>query len=390
MRNTSFPPFSFLLIWPHLPKKTGMKNSPDGIALFSGGLDSILAAKVLEDQGLDILCVHFTSPFFGSSAKAAHWRHIHNLNIMTVDAGPEFAAMLASGPVHGFGHILNPCVDCKILLLKLAKSLMQKFGASFLATGEVTGQRPMSQRRDSMDTIQNCAGVKGLLLRPLCALHQEPTEAEKSGLVDRSRLLGISGRGRIEQLALAEKYRLSEIPSPAGGCVLTEKENGRRYWQIIKRWRQKPDSAENLARDFRMAREGRQFWRNGPDCEWLRIGRNASDNRILLESALPDDITLKLRDFSGPLALARDGGTWPREVLNSAAALLAAHSSRATASSGPVAVSCRGAKDFTLTVLPDRQEELWNVPEWETVRPEISEYNKQAQERRAIAKRSRS
>lgn len=367
-----------------------MKNSPDGIVLFSGGLDSILAAKVLENQGLDILCVHFTSPFFGNAAKAGHWRQVHNLNIMAVDAGPEFAAMLAEGPEHGYGHTLNPCIDCKILLLKLAKALMTEFGARFLATGEVIGQRPMSQRRDSMDTIQNRAGVKGLLVRPLCALHLEPTEIEKSGLVDRGRLLGINGRGRQEQLVLAAKYGLGEIPAPAGGCVLTEKENGRRYWQIIKRWRQKPGSAEDLARDFRMAREGRQFWRNGPNCEWLRIGRNAVDNRILQESAQPGDITLKLRDFSGPLALARDGGAWPREVLASAAALLAAHSSKAIASAKPVAVSCRGAKDLILAVSPDRQEELWNVPEWDTVRPEISEYNKQAQKRRALAKRTRS
>lgn len=366
-----------------------MNNSPDCIALFSGGLDSILAAKVLEEQGLDILCVHFTSPFFGNEATVDHWRQVHNLNIMTVNAGQEFSAMLAAGPAHGYGHTLNPCVDCKILLLKLAKSLMLEFGAKFLATGEVIGQRPMSQRRDSMDIIQNGAGVKGLLVRPLCAMHLEPTEVETSGLVDRSKLLGINGRGRLEQLALAKKFGLSEIPAPAGGCVLTEKENGRRYWQIIKRWRQKPDDAANLARDFRLAREGRQFWRNGPNCEWLRIGRNAADNKVLLESALPGDITLKLRDFSGPLALARDGGEWHRDVLASAASLLAAHSSKATASAGPVVVSGRGAKDLLLTVLPDRQEDVWSVPDWETVRQQISEYNKQAQARRALAKKSR-
>lgn len=354
--------------------------SVDALVLFSGGLDSILAAKVLEEQGLEVLCLHCISPFFGSWHSIERWKRIHDLNIVPLDVGREFTQMLCSWPPHGFGKVLNPCVDCKILLLGQAKNYMQKIGAAFLATGEVSGQRPMSQRRDTLFLISREADVRDCLLRPLSAQLLPPTPMEESGLVDRARLLALSGRDRSGQLELAKKYRLAEIPTPAGGCKLTEKENGRRYWQILKHCL--PDCAcEDSARlandagqeskygnrDFKLAGIGRQFWQNG---YWLCIGRNNADNDALRANAASDDILIKLCDFSGPIALARHGVNWPGEMLESACAITAAYSPRAASSGGSVRLSLKLGDDYRiLEVLPERKN--WSVPEWEETKEEI-------------------
>lgn len=352
--------------------------SVDAIVLFSGGLDSILAAKVLEEQGLEVLCLHCVSPFFGSRHSIERWKKIHNLNIVPLDVGMEFTQMLCRWPAHGFGKVLNPCVDCKILLLTQAKKYMNEIGAAFLATGEVLGQRPMSQRRDSLFLISREANVRDCLLRPLSAQHLPPTPMEESGLVNRALLPAISGRGRNAQLELAKKYKLVEIPTPAGGCKLTEKENGRRYWQILKNYlpdcgedRQEPPAnaaqTYNLREDFRLSGIGRQMWQND---YWLCIGRNNSDNDALRVNAGKDDILIKLCDFSGPIALARHGASWPDEILESACAITAAYSPRAASSGGKVRLSLKLGNEYRIfEVLPERKN--WHVPEWEETKEEI-------------------
>lgn len=253
-----------------------MTDSPDAIVLFSGGLDSILAAKLLESQNVAVRCLHFTSPFFGDAAAVAGWRELYGLDIRSLDVSEDFAALLRRRPVYGFGKVMNPCVDCKILLLRHARQYMEAVGGRVLATGEVLGQRPMSQRRDTLHVIMRDAGVSDLLLRPLCAQHLPPIPAETEGLVDRSRLLGISGRGRGEQLALAARFGLRKIPTPGGGCRLTERENARRYWPVLNR-RNQPE-----AEDFALANLGRQFWRRTFEGDyWLSVGRNKADNARL-------------------------------------------------------------------------------------------------------------
>ena len=172
-----------------------MKNY-DGIALFSGGLDSILAARLLMEQGRSIKCLHFFSPFFGHPGRVEHWQEVYGLDITAVDASAAFVDMLRRGPAYGFGSAMNPCVDCKILMMRMARECMEEYGAKFLVSGEVLGQRPMSQRRDTLNVIRRDAEVRDILLRPLCAKLLDPTAAEESGLVDRSRLLGLNGRGR--------------------------------------------------------------------------------------------------------------------------------------------------------------------------------------------------
>lgn len=350
----------------------------DGIALFSGGLDSILAAKVLEEQGLSILCLHCVSPFFGNVRAIPHWKKIYGLDIEYLDVGLEFIKMLCGRPAHGVGKTLNPCVDCKILLLREAKKYMLEIGAKFVATGEVLGQRPMSQRRDTLFLISRDAQVREHLLRPLSARHLPTTHMEESGLVAREKLLGISGRGRNDQLALAEKYRLSEIPSPAGGCRLTEKENARRYWQILKGCFKDASregqtlSPEKICRDFTLANIGRHVWQEG---YWLAVGRNKVDNENLLELAGQNDVLLKLCNFSGPIALAHNGATWPEDVMASACAYMTACSPRAVEHGGAVKVSARcGANTRFYEAWPNRAG--WNVPSWEECRGEIAAWGK--------------
>ncbi|MDR2160805.1 MAG: tRNA(5-methylaminomethyl-2-thiouridylate) methyltransferase, partial [Desulfovibrio sp.] len=199
----------------------------DVVSLFSGGLDSLLASRLIQAQGKKVLCLHFVTPFFGKPHLVDSWRDAYGLTVLPVDVGREFVDLLVRRPQHGFGKVLNPCVDCKILLLRRAREMMEMFGAKAIITGEVLGQRPMSQRRDSLNLIRREAGVRDLLLRPLCALRLEPTPAEISGFINRSALLGFSGRGRKNQMALAGEFGIAEIPSPAGGCRLTERESAR-------------------------------------------------------------------------------------------------------------------------------------------------------------------
>lgn len=343
-------------------------TSIDGIVLFSGGLDSILSARLLADQGLTIRCLHVVSPFFGSPSSCGRWKRLYGVDVEVLDAGEAMAALVNGWPPHGFGKVMNPCVDCKITLLRLAKKRMLELGASFIATGEVMGQRPMSQRRDVMNTIQREAGVEGLLLRPLSAQHLQPTPVEESGLVDRSRLLAIHGRGRQEQLALAASYGFSEIPTPGGGCWLTERENARRYWPLRTR-RKEPD-----AQDYRLAALGRQYWlmTEQPAC-WLVIGRNSHDNENLKRGARPGDLLAGLCDYPGPLSLLRDGASWQPSAVQSACALAASYSPKGVAAGIPLRFWLRqadGAQRYLGGVQPDIGRSAFTRMSWEEVRAE--------------------
>lgn len=294
------------------------------LALFSGGLDSILAARLIQNQGLRVKCLHFISPFFGKPSRVRHWEKLYGLDIDIVDIGDQYADMLASGPAHGFGSVMNPCVDCKILMMRNACERLSRYGATFLISGEVLGQRPMSQRRDTLNIIRRDAEARDILLRPLCARHLDPTEPELSGLVDRERLLGISGRGRKEQLELAERFGIEEIPTPGGGCMLTEKENARRYWPVLEH------IPAPKAADFRLANLGRQLWlHDGERHYWLSIGRNQADNEHYAALRRPGDLLFKLVGYPGPLAMGRASAPWPAPIVQQAAALMASYSPKA-------------------------------------------------------------
>lgn len=338
--------------------------SPHAVALFSGGLDSILAARLILEQGLSVECLHFVSPFFGKPELIPHWEAVYGLTIRPVDVSEDFVRLLRQRPVYGFGKVMNPCVDCKILMLRRAKEIMRELGASFIISGEVLGQRPMSQRRDTLHVICRDADVRDILLRPLCAQHMPPIAAEQSGLVERARLPGISGRGRREQLALAKQMGLVEIPTPAGGCKLAEKENARRYWPVLTRL------AEPVTANFTLANIGRQYWSEN---HWLVIGRNEADNILLEPLVRAEDLRLRMVDFPGPLGLARKGLEWDAATLRDAASFVASYAAKAVRNGGEVDVLLEGKNiQQTVRVFPLRETSLaWSEPSFEAIREDI-------------------
>lgn len=347
-------------------------STPHALALFSGGLDSILAARLVQEQGISVRCLHFVSPFFGKPQLVPHWEKTYGLSIETVDVGNDYVRLLRQRPEHGFGKVMNPCVDCKILMMRRAGAILHERNAAFLISGEVIGQRPMSQRRDTLNVIRRDGDVRDLLLRPLSALHLDPIAAERDGIVDRSRLLDFSGRGRRNQLELARRMGITEIPTPGGGCRLAEKENARRYWPVLTR------IPEPSAADFELANIGRQFWTGNL---WLALGRNAADNQALEEVMRPGDMLFRLRDFTGPLGLARPCATaWDADSIRDAAALVASYSPRAVqhaaehGGTAAVRVDMQSGEGTVMEVVPARQTRLaWGMPDFQEVREAIRE-----------------
>lgn len=308
-----------------------MHDTYDALALFSCGLDSGLACKVVREQGLRVLGLHFTTPFFGDPQAAAHWGEVFGVDVLPVDVGRDYVRMMLDGPKFGFGKCLNPCMDCKVFMLRKARRMLAEYKAKFLVSGEVLGQRPMSQRLDALNAISREAGVRKLLLRPLSARFLDPTPMEESGLIDRERLPLAKGRGRKVQMELAERFGLSEIPSPAGGCSLAEKELTARYHPLLNL------VGSTEPEDYALVREGRQFWN---ELRWLCVGRNRTDNDRLESLARPGDLLFRLRDVPGPLGLGRAfaGHPFDESAVASAAALVASYSPRAVKSDAETVV----------------------------------------------------
>lgn len=257
------------------------------IALISGGLDSILAARVIKEQGIEVRGVYFKIPFAVANKKRGAKNH-PSLERLMQSAGMSFKEIelkeefldIVRKPAHGYGSNVNPCIDCKILMLRKAKELMQESGASFIVTGEVLAQRPMSQNRQSLDNIERDAEVKGILLRPLSAKLMQETEVEKNGWVKRDRLLSFNGRSRRPQFDLAEKYGIEGFTDPAGGCLLTVPDFSRRVKDLIKYKALTIDNVELLkvGRHFRLS-----------ELTKLIIARDESECKKLIELAHPGD-----------------------------------------------------------------------------------------------------
>jgi hypothetical protein len=339
-----------------------MSEQYDALALFSGGLDSILAVKLVERQGLSVLGLHFVSPFFGCAQSLGGWRKLYGIQAQVLDLSEEFADLLAERPAHGFGKLLNPCIDCKILMMRKTRELMAAYGAKCLISGEVLGQRPMSQRRDALDIISRDAGVREVLIRPLCAKKFQPTSAEQAGALDHNALLNIGGRGRKDQLALAAEMGLQEIPPAAGGCKLTEPETAKRYLPFIDRMKRPAPE------DYQICDFGRHYWA-GP--RLAAIGRRKADNEMLAGFVRFGDASLKLVRHPGPLGLLRrlDGPVEDHDVLE-AAALTASFSPKARREGGSVGVSIRlRGVQTEIEVVPNRNPPLgWREPKVEDVK----------------------
>jgi len=296
---------------------TGMaiKRKIKGIGLLSGGLDSVLAVKVLQEQDLDLLGVTFSTPFFGPELALEAGRKA-NIPVEVVDITELHLAMLWN-PRYGFGRYMNPCIDCHGLMLREAGRLMKARGADFLFTGEVLGQRPMSQRRDAMRSVEKLSGMEGLILRPLSAKLLPPTLVELDGRVDRDRLMDIHGRSRKRQIELAARYRIYEYPNPAGGCLLTKEGFVRKLKDLMAR------SDPPGRRDLELLQRGRHF--RLPFGNKCVVGRNQLDNAKLEALVGLDWVRLQVLDYPGPLAVVPISTAVPESDLVMTTRILAAY-----------------------------------------------------------------
>ncbi|TAL18032.1 thiamine biosynthesis protein [bacterium] len=276
------------------------------VSLLSGGLDSILATRVVQDQGVEVKALHFISPFFCASVKGReeatirHYREKFSIDTEIIDVSREFLEIV-DHPRYGYGKNFNPCIDCKIFLFKKALKRMEESGAKFLITGEVVGQRPMSQRRGTMDLIAAKMGAKDILLRPLCAKILPLTLPEREGWVDREKLHSFSGRGRKAQIALAEELGISGYPTPAGGCSLTDPIKAVR----VRKYFDKTDRALRNPDEIRLLLSGRPFCFPGGSI--LTMGRSEGENNALKTLFREGDELVKVPVHPGPLGIFRPG-----------------------------------------------------------------------------------
>jgi len=265
------------------------------LLLFSGGLDSILAAKILMEQGIDVLGLTLKSYFFDAE-QAKKSAQVIGLSLKIVDFSKEHLKVVKN-PQYGYGKAVNPCIDCHLLMLKKARSIMIKQGFDFIATGEVLGERPMSQNQRAMELIERESGLEGYLLRPLSAKLLEQTIPEKKGWVDREKLSAIKGRSRKKQIALAKKYHIKDYPNPAGGCLLCEKNFGEKLKELLK------INTETGGSDMELLKIGRHFWHNHAK---VIVGRNHEENLLLKKMFEKGDVLIEPDNFMGASALIRN------------------------------------------------------------------------------------
>ncbi len=270
------------------------------IALFSGGLDSILAAKMIVERGFKVEALHFENPFAVSEKEQK--QNLLNkvagqlgIKLKYIALGKQYLRIIQN-PKYGYGKNLNPCIDCRIWLLKQAKEYMDKVGASFLVTGEVLGQRPMSQHRQALFTIDKESGLAGLILRPLSGKLLRKTIPEEKGWVKRENLLAISGRSRKQQLCLADKYGIKDYFWAGGGCLLTDEGFTRRLKEII-------DSNELTLKNIQLLKIGRHF--NFQGQFKFVVARNEKEGTEIEKLARKTDFLFKPIDKPGPTGLIR-------------------------------------------------------------------------------------
>lgn len=221
------------------------------LAMLSGGLDSILAAKLIKDQGIEVIGITYKSYFFDEENARRMVKQI-DIPLEVVDFSEEHFE-LVKNPKHGYGKNMNPCIDCHAMMMRYSGELLKKFEADFIITGEVINQRPMSQNAGALNTVKKESGFSDKILRPLCAKLLPPTEMEESGMVDREKLMNINGRSRKVQIELAEKWNIKDYPSPAGGCKLTEPGYSKRLRDLLD------NNDEVTPRDMELLRYGRRF-----------------------------------------------------------------------------------------------------------------------------------
>ncbi len=310
------------------------------LGLCSGGLDSMLAGLVLRDQGIHVEWIAFETPFF-SARKARRAAEQTGIELHVQDLTPDYLVLIKDPPA-GFGKNMNPCMDCHSLMFRRAGEFMQARGFDFLFSGEVMGQRPMSQNSNSLRYVAKHSGFDSVILRPLSARKLPPTPMEEQGLVDRDKLLDFSGRSRKPQMALARKFGITEYPTPAGGCLLTDPGYSRRLKDLL-------DHGAELTPDaLHLLKYGRHM-RLNPAYKII-VGRTQQDNeQIMRHCDLQRDAVIKTNAYPGPTVILPGGG--PREVLFLAGAICVGYSKAPEMAPTSVQVALAG-KVQNITVLP--------------------------------------
>jgi len=320
------------------------------VGLFSGGLDSILSAKLIQNQGIDVTAFHFVLPFNfiedGKQIKAIKTANKLNIPIEILRGGKDYIKIVKN-PEHGYGKNMNPCIDCKIFIIKKALSFMKKNGASFLFSGEVIGQRPMSQRKKIMKTIEKEAGVEGLLLRPLSAKLLPITIPEEKGWIKREYLCDFEGRSRKPQIKLAKKLGITKYPSPAGGCLLTDPDFSIRLKDAFKH------NEDNIS-ELMLLNFGRHFrLKSGSK---LIVGRNERENQTIEKLAEDNDLLIEGIGFESPIALLKSSNN--PEDISVSASICVRYSKKKDKKNVKVAVRTKKGKSIEKKTTPMDRESV--------------------------------
>lgn len=340
------------------------------IALLSGGLDSRLAVKLMLNQNIEVEALNFSTVFCTCTAKGACKSEARaaaeafGIPVKVLGATRELMEAVRN-PKHGYGRGLNPCLDCRINMFRKARQYMEETGADFIITGEVWGERPMSQRPDAMRIIEEESGLSGFLLRPLSAQKFEPTIPEREGWVDRTRLMAMEGRSRKPQMQLATELGVNDYPCPAGGCLLTEPQFAVRLRALLD---ENPDPP---VAEIQALRLGRIFFSS--EGFRIMIPRNEDEDKRLQALAQPGDTLIYARGFMGPTGVIKSGGSeLATAALAEAAALTARYGQgrdedsltviwwRAQDSTETGGASCSRPDRYTLEASP---REGWRLSE---------------------------
>lgn len=293
------------------------KSKKTALVLLSGGLDSLLAAKTIQDQEINLIGITFKSYFFDTSLPAQ--KQAEELNIpLSVSNISQKQLDRVLAPQHGYGSGLNPCLDCHLLMLKTAHDLMVRKGVDFLVTGDVLGQRPLSQNRQALKIIDQESGLEGLVVRPLSAKLLPLTLPEKRDWLDRKKLFAIKGRSRKEQLMLAKNWKLKAYTTPAGGCLLTDRVFSQRLLRILAVF---PKMLPNI---LKLTSLGRHFW---IDQALIVVGRNHKENEQIKKTAQKEDCLIELKDLPGPTTLIK--GEITDQIIEKAKKLTQKHAPKA-------------------------------------------------------------
>ncbi len=286
------------------------------VGLISGGLDSALAAKIIMGMGIEVIGIHFSTPFSSAKVEASAKRisELLGFPLRIIKLGREYFEVVAS-PRYGYGAAMNPCIDCKILMLKRAKELMEEVGAGFVFTGEVLGERPMSQNPWALGVIERESGLEGLLLRPLSAKLLGETLAERMGWVKRDGLLALRGRSRRDQIRMAEELGITGYLTPAGGCMLTDRGFSAKLLDFLEH------GGELSEPELEKLKVGRHFRYGGSR---IIVGRDERENEALKRLKGPGEVLLEVIGWGSPTALL--SGEVSEEAIRIAASLTARYS----------------------------------------------------------------